>query len=53
MTAYCLFSGPEYDENATFHQKLVFLLGKNLFKICHWAKLWYIQCQYRFKHLIW
>ena len=40
-------------KTATFHQKLVLLSVKDLFKICYWAKCWYIKCQYKLKHLIW
>ena len=38
---------------ANFHQKLVLLSVKDLFKISYWAKFWYIKCQYKLKHLIW
>ena len=41
MVVFYVISGPEYDKNANIHRKSVLLLGKNLFKICYWAKAWY------------
>ena len=53
MAGFCLISALEYPKNANFHQKLILLLRKHLFKICNWEKSWYIQCQYKLNYLIW
>ena len=40
MTVFIDSDDQNMPKNANFHHKLILLLRKKLFKICHWAKFW-------------